>query len=68
MATWQRRLAHPAEFATELHDQQNTIHTQLTWLYAMRNAAFHQGVFAKPTHELTVQSVLASSPHRAGWS
>jgi hypothetical protein len=57
-ATWQRRLAHPAEFATWLHDQQNTIHTQLTWLYAMRNAAFHQGVFAKPADELTAQSAL----------
>ncbi|MBP5921184.1 MULTISPECIES: hypothetical protein [Streptomyces] len=58
VATWQRRLAHPAEFATWLHDQQNTIHTQLTWLYAMRNAAFHQGVFAKPADELTAQSAL----------
>ncbi|MFE7760124.1 hypothetical protein [Streptomyces sp. NPDC057438] len=58
VATWQRRLAHPAEFATWLHDQQNTLHTQLTWLYAMRNAAFHQGVFAKPADELTAQSAL----------
>jgi hypothetical protein len=58
VATWQRRLAHPADFATWLHDQQNTMHSLLTWLYAMRNAAFHQGVFAKPADEVTAQAAL----------
>ncbi|WP_257133512.1 hypothetical protein [Streptomyces sp. f51] len=58
VAAWQRRLTHPADFAAWLHDQQNTIHSLLTWLYAMRNAAFHQGVFAKPADEVTAQAAL----------
>lgn len=58
VAAWQRRLSHPADFAAWLHDQQNTVHSLLTWIYAMRNAAFHQGVFAKPADEVTAQAAL----------
>ncbi|MEU1480041.1 hypothetical protein [Streptomyces sp. NPDC005760] len=58
VAAWQRRLTHPADFASWLHDQQNTMHSLLTWLYAMRNAAFHQGVFANPADEVTAQAAL----------